>query len=169
MKSDLERFMEKVSPEPNSGCWLWMGFAEPPRRGYGYRPKFKLAGRAMHAARVSFEFFIGRLGSRMACHTCDVSMCVNPAHLFAGTQADNMRDCAAKGRTWRRPRPPGSKRRLTYEDVEKIRAEYAAGGVLQRELGERYGYRPTHISRIILGKVWGETGHQQMVEEESHG
>ena len=92
-KSTLSRFFAKVSPEPNSGCWLWTGAAI--NTGYGVinvRPKLWLAHR------LSYRAFVGPIGGLLVLHRCDVRCCVNPERLFTGSQADNMADMLGKGR-----------------------------------------------------------------------
>jgi hypothetical protein len=104
----IDRFMANVSPEPNTGCWLWLGYATS--RGYA---RFNLGGhqgRHVPAYRFSYEAFVGPIPAGMlACHKCDVPQCVNPDHIFIGTQTDNMRDCAIKGRTAKGPRKKNCK------------------------------------------------------------
>lgn len=92
-KMDIrERFMRRVAKSDN-GCWIWTAARI---RGYGV---FRVAGRNIRAPRVSYELFVGPVPrSLSACHHCDNPPCVNPAHLFLGTQKDNMLDMAAKGR-----------------------------------------------------------------------
>lgn len=90
-----ERFERLYIPEPNSGCWLWMGYVSP--TGYGHF-RVKMGERYQLAHRYAFEIYKHPLGNNFASHRCDVPSFVNPDHLFAGTQADNIRDCCAKGR-----------------------------------------------------------------------
>ena len=94
-----ERFMSKVEPEPNTGCWLWVASIFG-NTGYGL---FNLVrdGRksADNAHRVSWEIFRGEIPKgAYVLHRCDVRTCVNPDHLFIGSHQDNMTDCARKGR-----------------------------------------------------------------------
>jgi len=90
-----KRFWDKVSPEPNSGCWLWTAAVDP--NGYG---KFGVPGqyRTALSHRYSFENLVERADDCFVCHKCDNPSCVNPYHLFLGDQKDNMRDMSNKGR-----------------------------------------------------------------------
>lgn len=90
----IEVFWNRISPEPNSGCWIWTGATIP--QGYGCLRRFK---KTLKAHRVSFELFKGKISSGLhVCHRCDNPSCVNPEHLFLGTNVDNMNDKKAKGR-----------------------------------------------------------------------
>jgi len=83
IKEALEFFQEK------DGCHIFQGstVAYP---GYGI---FSVDEKKYRAHRASYEFYIGKIPSdRIICHKCNVKLCINPAHLYAGTRKDNARD-----------------------------------------------------------------------------
>ena len=91
-----ERFEALYVPVPEAGCWIWIGGLSG-NRGYG---AFWNGIRNVRAHRYSLERATGKEipPGMMACHKCDTPLCVNPDHLFVGTQSENMQDCVAKGR-----------------------------------------------------------------------
>ena len=80
------------------GCWGWTGNSDG--KGYGTLSNRKGSGFSPEKAhRVSYEKFYGEIPKGLyICHKCDNPSCTNPAHLFAGTQKENMQDCSKKGR-----------------------------------------------------------------------
>ena len=88
-----QRFYNRVEPMMDDvGCWLWVGR----RDSYGYG---KLGKKQTASHRLSWTIHFGPIPSGLCVlHRCDNPPCVNPAHLFLGTQLDNIRDMNAKGR-----------------------------------------------------------------------
>ena len=147
----LDWMFERVFPEPNSGCWLWMAAVSKPN-GYACLNVGKTVKRAH---RLAYQLAHGRkLTSKMdVCHRCDVRSCVNPDHLFIGGRVDNMRDCIEKGRFQYLPvlkgeESPNSK--LTEADVIAIRSDRRS----QRELSRVYGVNKGTIACIRNRKTW---------------
>lgn len=98
-EKEKSRFMNFVCPEPNTGCWLWVGAQYG--NGYGHFTigTRKLGYKTYSAHRVSFTINVGGIKNGLfVLHKCDVRACVNPDHLFLGTQKDNIRDCLKKKR-----------------------------------------------------------------------
>lgn len=147
-----ERFWSKV--DKSGECWLWTGHRESkPRGGYG---RFFLAGAGVKAHRVAYELARGHIPpGLLVCHRCDVRACVNPAHLFLGTNEENMADMKAKGRArtceQRGEKNPFSK--LTAEQVAVIRTR-VANGQSQASLASEFGVNSGTISRIVNNKRW---------------
>jgi hypothetical protein len=91
--SEAERFWSRVDRRNEDECWPWTSTLDSD--GYG---KLRLTGKQRAAHRVAWALANGRNPDLCVCHSCDNPTCVNPAHLWQGTQADNIRDMHAKGR-----------------------------------------------------------------------
>lgn len=149
------RFWRRV--RKGDGCWEWTGATD--RRGYGRLPNG--TDRHLAAHRASWILANGPIPAGLfVCHRCDNPGCVRPDHLFLGTQADNMRDAAGKGRMGSQVHPErvsgelNGNHRLTLAEVGEIRRRYAAGDGLQRELGAMFGVTQTTVSGIVRGRKW---------------
>lgn len=152
MKAD-EYLLARATPEPNSGCWLWENFTDA--LGYG---RTEMAGVPEHRAhRIAWHLTHGPVprGLRVL-HKCDVRCCVNPDHLFIGTQADNVADMVRKGRN-RNNTPRGSANhyaRLDEDSVWAIRQMLAHKLFTQAEIARDYGVSPMTLSRIANNQTW---------------
>jgi hypothetical protein len=95
------------------------------------------------------------LGPRdLALHHCDVPACCNPAHLFLGTQADNLRDCAAKGRYHKPAGEAHWNARLSDAAVREIRTLYPTCAYSQQDLAGLFGVAKSTIWRVLSGEQW---------------
>jgi len=144
-----ERFWEKVDKRNPDQCWEWTGARD--QQGYGSIRPFRKASRA------SWVIHFGSIPDGMyICHRCDNPSCVNPSHLFLGTNADNLRDMRAKGRAYN-PGTPGEKNvsaKLTEIEVTEIRSRYANGEGSHSQLAAHYGVSSSLIGQIIKRQIW---------------
>jgi len=100
MVRDKEWIEKRIERIPESGCWVWMGAVH---KHYGHGKYRDHGAKAYFVHRLSWECYKGPIPERMfVLHKCDVSCCVNPDHLFLGTQSDNAKDMWLKGRGWAR-------------------------------------------------------------------
>lgn len=145
-----ERFDAKVSPPDKHSCWLWTGATI---RGYGAIQRGRRGDGVAYAHRVSHEFHIGPIpNGLLVLHRCDVPACVNPAHLFLGTDANNMADKIGKGRQPRGSSMPTAK--LTETTVSEARRLFATGGFTKRALARRFRIDETNMRRVLSGESW---------------
>lgn len=142
-----ERFWKFVTPEPNTGCWLWTGG--------GVYPAFTVDGESYPAHRWILAQKTGDVGNGLeACHRCDTPACVNPDHLFWGTEKDNARDSMTKGR--RATGTRNTNARLTASIVSQMKQRYCAGAVTQRALAREYGVSQRAVVMALNGITWKE-------------
>lgn len=137
----LQRFMNFISPEPNSGCWLWDSAYVDHRYGVMW-----LEGGNKYAHRISFMLHNGDIPAGMhVCHKCDNPACVNPDHLFLGNAKDNTQDCIRKKRK--------AGQTLTVEQVSEIKRRLK-NGEKQTALVKEYGTTLKAIGAIARGTSW---------------
>jgi hypothetical protein len=147
----MARLMRRVAVSP-TGCWEFTGARN--RRGYGL---FSAQGlQKILAHRAAWLLRFGALGGRFVLHRCDNPPCVNPAHLFLGTQAENLADMVAKGRHGRGG-PRGQRHDmavLTERDVIEIRRTYSDGGANLPQLAARFGVGKSTVHRVVHRLTW---------------
>lgn len=173
--SPLVRFWSQV--RTSAGCWEWTGGKTP--FGYG---TFKIGNRPRAAHRFAWELANGPIPDKLSVlHRCDNPSCVRFDHLFTGTQGDNVRDAASKGRLargqrngkhthpekrqrgdshWQRRTPERAARgervggaKLTENQVREIRALRSEGATLI-SIAALYGVRLTNIQQIVTRQTW---------------
>ncbi len=141
-----ERFWDKV--EITSTCWIWSGALNS--NGRAHMGRGRRGSGTVLASHVSWFLHHGRWPRQALLHTCDDPSCVNPAHLFEGSQGENVQDAAAKRRVRHGIRHHNAK--LSPEAVNTIRR--LAGTTTQTILAERFGVTQSVISTVISRKAW---------------
>ena len=148
-----DRFWEKVQKREPDECWEWTGGKY--YNGYG---QFYERPNKIVAHRFSYELANGGKADRdlVVCHTCDNRSCVNPNHLFLGTQSINLQDMVAKGRQVLRDTAGEENGRaiINEDQVREIRKRYADGGISAKNLGKEYGLGETTTWHIIKKTSW---------------
>lgn len=149
----IDRFFSKVQKHGHPcRCWIWTAHAS--NKGYGVISSGVSPSRPILAHRLSYMMHFGAIpGSLFVCHSCDNPLCVNPEHLWLGTQSDNLHDMKVKGR-WT-PRPPmrgelHKLHKLTDDNVREIRTTITP----QRELAKKFGVSQTTVWRARKHISW---------------
>jgi hypothetical protein len=149
-----ERFWEKVNIGEPDECWEWQ--AATYGNGYGRFGIGRKEGGIL-AHRLVWTLARGSIPEGVCvCHRCDNPRCVNPGHLFLGSQSENVADMHRKGRA-RGGSLAGTQNpnhKLSEQDVREIRARYASGGTYQYELAKAYDITQAQVSSICRGKSW---------------
>lgn len=144
-RSEIERFIEKINHNPETGCWEWTAWVN--NWGYGF---FYGSRKSRLAHRASYELFCGEIPDKMhVLHKCDNPKCVRPSHLFLGTELDNKRDMVEKKRQAYGER--NGKSKVNQEIIKTIRERR---DLKLREVSEMFGISIMQASRIRRGLQW---------------
>lgn len=139
-----------------TGCWVWTGPTCANGR-YGRIPGTKPL---LLAHRKAFMDAIGPIPAGMViCHSCDNGLCVNPMHLFVGTQKDNMLDCTAKGRNRTAFKDQSGERnansKYTREFADRVRSFHAETQCSYQQLADHFEMKSKgHAYNIVRGRIW---------------
>ena len=142
---DTTSFLRQVEVGSPNECWIWKGAIG--KDGYG---RTHLDGQMTSSNRAAYRLFIGEIQKGMyVLHTCDNRLCVNPAHLYEGTPAQNMQDMLKSGR-----QRNGKAKILSPQDIKTIRELFYYDLKNYREISVLFNTSPTTIGNIIRGKSW---------------
>lgn len=157
------RILEQIKIASN-GCWVWTGLKRASGKARDKKNRvhkllpygvLKVNGKGTSAHRASWMAFRGEIPKgKMVCHGCDNPPCVNPDHLFIGTNQTNMDDCVSKNRQAAGERHP--KHKLTSEIVAKMKKLYRPWDRKRsvRVLAEKFGVGQTVAFYAIKGRRW---------------
>lgn len=160
----IERFLEKTEPIPECGCWIWIGAIAKPRQSdhdnwygmttLGHRRDF------MGAHRASWILFRGPIPEGMCVlHRCDIKSCVNPDHLFLGSDLDNAHDMIAKGRAGfqtdtNQIREDGRLRRFLSEPLIREAAAMFRSGMGVKAIAGHFDVVEVTLYQALRGRKW---------------
>lgn len=148
---EFHKYLPKILDE--SRCWEWEGWIQK-RGGYG---GLRYGGKLLKAHRVSYELYYAEPLNKLHClHKCDNPKCVNPLHLFAGTNLDNIQDKVLKNRayTGNQKGENNGASKLSDNDVLQIRKLYNTKEYTTIKLGTMYGVNRSTISYIVNNKTF---------------
>lgn len=148
--TSVNSLFDNCSPEPNSGCWIWMGALSIDGR-YG---SASYLDKTERAHRLMFKLTNGEIPAGIkVLHKCDVMLCINPDHLFLGTDADNMADKTAKNRQAKGIQCNHPHRVFNDSSVREVRKLRKQGRTLQ-EIAGLFATTKSSISNIVNEKTW---------------
>lgn len=145
-----DRLWEKVQIGSPSDCWFWKGALSSDGCG-----RININHKTLKVSRVVWTITYGKIPSGLCvCHKCDNPLCVNPNHLFLGTQADNVADMIRKGRDHKAVGEKASNAKLNVSFVRRIRNLYATGKYNQMDLARMFNLPHTTAWSILRRKNW---------------
>ena len=142
-----DKILDQSIPEPNSGCWLWLGGSI---NSSGY-PRIQRGRRNIEAHRCTWVAFRGAIppGAHVL-HHCDTRLCVNPDHLFLGDNTANVADRVAKGRSADMRGDRNSNAKLTAADALAIFDDMRPHRIVAKD----YGITTTTVRGIKTRRLW---------------
>ena len=143
----VARFWARV--RKTDACWWWTGTVSARYGQISLGHPSTPGAKRWRAHRFSWELHFGPIPDGLVvCHRCDNPLCVNPHHLFLGTQAENVHDSSRKGRknAW-------GLQKLNADDVRVIRQQ-AARGLPQKAIARAFGIARNTVSGIVRRKSW---------------
>jgi hypothetical protein len=149
---DIVRFWSKVAFTANANkCWEWKAGLR--KDGYAQFRMGGAKGTMLKAHRVAYELTHNASpGDLYVCHSCDNRKCVNPNHLFLGTDEDNKQDMMNKGRQSKGEKQ--GRHKLSLDQVILIRQLSANEGISNAQLGRQFGVTKGAIRAVIVRDSW---------------
>lgn len=150
-----ERFWSKVNkngprhPRLKSKCWVWTGHTHP--KGHGMLSDWPR--KPLYAHRVSWQLRHGEVrNAKHVLHKCDVARCVNPRHLYLGTNLDNIRDRVLHGRNLAGEKHPFAK--MSSQTVRKMRSLRATSRMSYRAIADKFGVSVGAAYSAVTRRTW---------------
>jgi HNH endonuclease len=144
----IKMAFDKVQKTKNAECLEWNGHRDD--RNYGH---VFFRGKRFFAHRVSYEINVGKIPlGYFVCHHCDNPPCVNPAHLYAGTAADNSADRVKRGRQINPAGEDSPNAKITWSNVREIRRSKSSGA----DMARKFGISQAAVSLIRANITWKE-------------
>lgn len=137
-----DTLLKKVQINNETGCWEWTGRLS--KSGY---PLFSVKGNLWRGHRYFYKYYKKEISNLSVCHKCDNRKCVNPDHLFLGTQADNNLDMCNKGRH-------RFKSKLTLEEVSRIKELALSKNILYKDIAQMFDINASSVCRLVKGTRW---------------
>jgi len=149
--NDSNSFLSKVKKAGITECWEWLGGKH--RIGYG---NFYINCTKYQAHRYAWILENGKIPDGLCVlHKCDNRGCCNPAHLFLGTQKDNIADMVAKGRH-RGASNNKNNAKINSEKARIIRYWWSLGNMTQERIGKFFGITQTSAKDVIHNISWSK-------------
>lgn len=145
---ELDRFWSRVDKHGSTECWPWTGFCN---NGEGYGHFSHTSGAKIHSHRYSWILHNGPIPDGLwVLHRCDNRPCVNPAHLFLGTHAENMADKIAKGRQAKQKGEAHGNSKLTVQAIIEIRDTR----IPKKRLASKFNISTHYVNQIRRRVRW---------------
>lgn len=151
---ELKRFQSRIATREPQRCWRWIRKKRGPRFStYGVFVLNRNDRQVQYrASNIAVMLHYGYYPTQLVCHTCDHPWCVNPHHLFEGSQLDNIQDMVQKNRGfWRKPTYIESKapKRILFSDARIIRDRWARYQASEKELMREYNISHRTLNAIL--------------------
>ena len=148
-KCHHQRFWDKVNIKNEDECWEWQSTIST--NGYG---QFRYYNQIFFAHRVSYTITNGPIPEgKLILHKCDNRLCVNPSHLYCGTQADNINDRAIRSPNSQGSGNDGNISMFSESDADTMKGLYYKDGYFLKSIAEFFNCSVSLVEKIINGKV----------------